>query len=111
MPYISRINAVHIGGTNLSQMTSLERINAASNNRQMKFAVVTAQAERALTELGLKSEKVTRIMAGAAKLSPKDIDNAMRAKAQEYANEVNERTLIAKSERSMRRNSSRSKRQ
>jgi hypothetical protein len=38
---------------------------------------------QALTEVGLKSENVTRIMAGASKLPTKDIDAAMRSKAKE----------------------------
>jgi hypothetical protein len=60
-------------------MDRLERINAASNNCEMNAAIIHAQAERALIELGLNSDSVTRIMAGAAKLSTKDVDAAMRS--------------------------------
>jgi hypothetical protein len=57
---------------------------------------VQAQAQRALTELGPKSEKISRVMAGATTLTAKDIDNAMLAKATEYANAENERRRISK---------------
>jgi hypothetical protein len=98
MPYISRINAVHICGSWLN-MDRLERINAASNNREMKLAVIHAQAERALIEVGLKSENVTRIMVRASKLSAKDIDTAVRSKATEYADQENERRRMSKNKR------------
>jgi hypothetical protein len=39
MPYIDRINAVHIGSTNPSQMSGLDKINAAIDNESMKIAL------------------------------------------------------------------------
>jgi hypothetical protein len=96
MPYIDRVSAVNVGGTNLKQMSGLDKIHAATNDKEMKIAVVQAQAHRAMSDLGLKSDKITRIMAGASKLTAKDIDNAMLARATEYADQENERRRISK---------------
>jgi hypothetical protein len=96
MPYIDRVSAVNVGGTNLKQMSGLDKIHAATNDKEMKVAVASAQTERVLKELGLKTDRVTRIMARASKLSAKDVDDAMLARATEYANQENERRRISK---------------
>jgi uroporphyrinogen-III synthase len=77
-------------------MDRLEAINAATNDKEMKAAVAGAQAERALKELGLKVDRINRVLAGAAKLTAKDIDAAMLARATEHANEENQRRRISK---------------
>lgn len=78
-------------------MDRLERILAATNNAEMSKAVIHAQAERVMIQLGLKHQTITAIQAGAApKLSAADVDAAMEERAKEHADQINEKLRISK---------------
>jgi hypothetical protein len=83
------------------QMNSIERINAARSDREVKVAVLTAQAERALDEIGMKPKHVTQIMAGSVKIDSKLVDAAIRAKCEKIAEEANEKKRMWTNKRTL----------
>ena len=79
----------------LLQMNPLERIRVARNDSEVRFAVLAARAERALDEIGLRPQRVKQIMARAVKITVKDVDAALREKAQKLADDTNEKKRIS----------------
>jgi hypothetical protein len=75
----------------ISHMNKFDSIAATSGNNEARRAMKRAIAERALTEIGMRVEKIHHVMAGARQITVADVDAAMQLKAELYVHDVNEK--------------------